>query len=254
MSTSTYVAASSLRRASIGSATTMSRACAHCAPSRPASKASPIFPPPTIVNRAVTPARLRLRQVRAGVAGGAAEAGFEVEVGAGRVAGGADVADDVALVDVLALVGGESRLVGVQRREAAAVVDDDHVAVAAHHAREYDRARLGRLDRRAVAACDVLALVHAAPPHAEARRQRAAARPDETEGRRRSGGTALGGRQKLLDVAFLVGNRFGLGRVFGDARVEGAAQSGLGAQLGGQVLELVAGVAAASAGHVSRLR
>ena len=53
-----------------------------------------------------------------------------MEVGAGRVAGVADVADDVALVDVLALAGGEARLVGVQGREAAAVVDDDDVAVA----------------------------------------------------------------------------------------------------------------------------
>src|SRR3954452_3831149 len=102
----------------------MSRAPAHCAPSRLASNASPIFPPPTITNRAVTPATLRLRQVGAGVAGGAAGAGFEGEVGTGRVAGGADIADDVALVDVLALVGGEAALVGVQRGEAAAVVDD----------------------------------------------------------------------------------------------------------------------------------
>ena len=51
MSTSTNVAASSLRRGSIGSTTMISSARAHWAPSKPASRASPIFPPPTMASR-----------------------------------------------------------------------------------------------------------------------------------------------------------------------------------------------------------
>src|SRR5437764_15107307 len=44
--------------------------------------------------------------VGAGVGGGAVDADFEVHVGAGAVAGGALVADDLALADVLALAHG----------------------------------------------------------------------------------------------------------------------------------------------------
>src|SRR4051812_32601361 len=175
MSTSTNVAASSLRRASMGSTTMSSSARAHCAPNNPARRASPIFPPPTMARRVLIGppsaaplstearsaywfarcARSLLRKIRDGIARRATEAGFEVEVGAGGVAGRADEPDDVALVDVLALADGHPRLVGVQRGEATTVVDDDDVAVAAHLPSEDDGAGLGRVDRRAVTAGDV---------------------------------------------------------------------------------------------------
>ena len=168
--------------------------------------------------------------------------------------GRAVVADDVALVDVLALAHRHAALVAVESREAAAVVDDDGVAVAAHHTCEHHGAGLGGMDRRAVAAGDVLALVHASPAHAEARRQGSAARPDQSGRRRRPGVATLGLGEQLLDVAFLAGGRLRFGGIVGDAGVERALQLGLHLQLPGQRLQLVARVLPARLGEVARLR
>src|SRR5581483_5586244 len=62
--------------------------------------------------------------VGARVHGGAVDADLEVHVGAGRVAGGALVPDDLTLADALALAHRHARLVGVAGDEAAAVVDE----------------------------------------------------------------------------------------------------------------------------------
>src|SRR5439155_12413137 len=55
---------------------------------------------------------------------------LEVEVVPGRVPGAAHEAEDVALVQLLALGGADPGLVAVESGDAVAVVDDDGVAVA----------------------------------------------------------------------------------------------------------------------------
>src|SRR5687768_11891542 len=92
--------------------------------------------------------------------------------------GAADVADDLALGD--GARGDRKRgLMGVTRREAAAVVDAGVVAVAAGRGRQRDRARLRGADRGTGGDGDVDALVHPAPAHAERRDDGAVDRPDE---------------------------------------------------------------------------
>src|SRR5205085_7784365 len=90
-----------------------------------------------------------LGQVRAGVAGFRVDPDLEVQVVAGRVARGAHEAQDVALVEDLALGAADAGLVAVERGHAVAVVEDDGVAVAAEPAGEDDLAGLGGVDRRA---------------------------------------------------------------------------------------------------------
>ena len=85
-----------------------------------------------------------------------------MEVVAVAVPGAADVADHLALGDLGAVTDRKTRLVAVGRCDAAAVVDDDQVAVAALPAGRDDRARRGRVDRRAVPDADVDARSRAA--------------------------------------------------------------------------------------------
>src|SRR6185436_16535796 len=53
---------------------------------------------------------------------------FVVEMGAGRAAGGADIADDVAPLDALLAHHRDARQMAVLRDDAEAVVERDHVA------------------------------------------------------------------------------------------------------------------------------
>ncbi len=135
-----------------------------------------------------------------------------MEVVAEAVAGTADVADHVALLDRPGS-DREARLMGVAGREPAAVIDAGVVAVAAALGLalgEGDRAVFGGTDRRPGRHGDVDALVGAAPAHPEAGDDRPVDGPDE------AGGPALDrpGRQRrdaarrgellldlLLDVA-----------------------------------------------------
>lgn len=64
------------------------------------------------------------------VSGRAVDADLEVEVGAGGVAGGADVANHLALAHARAAGDGEGAHVRIERHAAAAVVYHDVVAVA----------------------------------------------------------------------------------------------------------------------------
>src|SRR5947208_14115257 len=132
--------------------------------SRPATSASPIFPPPRTASGAVMAPRLREEAHR--VLGCSVDPRLEVQVRPGGVAGRTHVADDLALRYRLAVDGAEAALVGVRGREAAAVVDHDDVAVTVHPARVDHGPALGGADRRAGPGRDVDALVHAAPAHA----------------------------------------------------------------------------------------
>ena len=103
---------------------------------------------------------------------------FVVQVRAGGHAGAADVADDRALRDALALADiAEARHVAVEGGVAAAVVQDHRAAVAAVPADQLHAGIAGRLDGRAGGRGVVHALVHAGraqhrmPATAEARRQ-----------------------------------------------------------------------------------
>src|SRR5450759_201580 len=79
-----------------------------------------------------------------------------MEVGAGRVAGGTDVADHVARVHVLVLAHREAGLVAVERRHFTAVVDDDRVAVPALRSGDDDDPRPAGVDGRAVGGLQVV--------------------------------------------------------------------------------------------------
>src|SRR5436305_1340278 len=164
----------SRRRAATGSTTASWSASAHRASTSPRSSASPIFPPPTITSSTAR----NLWQAAARVAGRSAVAGLEVHVRAGGVAGLADVADQLALVDGLAVGRGEPAHVGVQRAHPAAVVDDDGVAVAALLTDEDHRAGLRRPDGGADVVGDVDARVEPAPAHAVLGGDAAVRRPD----------------------------------------------------------------------------
>src|SRR5690606_19477363 len=97
------------------------------------------------------------------VDGLAALVDFVVQVRAGRQAGGADIADDVALRDLHAApdAGLEALHVGVGGFVAVGVANLDVVAVAAVAAREHHRARACGHDGRAGGGGEVHALVHA---------------------------------------------------------------------------------------------
>src|SRR3954469_4690129 len=97
----------------------------------------------------------------------AVDSHLEVEVRPGGVAGGADVADYLALGDLLAAADGDARLVAVCRRDPAAVVDHREVAVALHPAAVDDDAGRGRMDGRSGRRAEVDALVDRAPAGAE---------------------------------------------------------------------------------------
>ena len=78
-----------------------------------------------------------------------------VQMRAGGVAGRADIADRLALGDLLAGGHCDGAHVAVERGDAVAMVDDDTIAVAGHGAGRDDRAAVGRNDGRAVARADV---------------------------------------------------------------------------------------------------
>src|SRR5262245_16683927 len=104
-----------------------------------------------------------------------------MQMRAGRKAGRADIADDVAGLHREAdlYADGEAAHMGVGRRLAAAMVDLDDIAVALAVAGEGYRAIEGRLDRRADRRTPVDALVNAhlmkngMHPRAEGRGQHA---------------------------------------------------------------------------------
>src|SRR5205085_1533037 len=124
-------------------------------------------------------------EIAEGIYGIAVDSHLEVEVGARAVACAADIADDVALGDLLAARDRDRALVAVGGCEIASVVDDDEVAVAGFPPAVDDRAGGGGMDRGPRARSDVDALVHASPAPAERARDRPADRPDQARGRGR---------------------------------------------------------------------
>src|SRR5690349_15588070 len=98
----------------------------------------------------------------------------------GREAGRADVADHLALVDVLAGRDGDARLVAVRRRDAAAVVDDHEVPEPVEPTGVDDRSGGRGADGRARTGGDVEPVVEAPPAGAEAARDRPGDRPHES--------------------------------------------------------------------------
>src|SRR5438093_13650532 len=80
---------------------------------------------------------------------------LEVEMRPEAVAGAADVPDRLPLRDRLPHARGDARLVGVRRREPAAVVDRYEVPVALHPARVHDPPGGCGVDRRARGGGDV---------------------------------------------------------------------------------------------------
>src|SRR5688500_3649498 len=78
-----------------------------------------------------TPNSHPLRQVPQRAAQAAVGADFEVEVGAGAVAGAADAAEELAPLDGVALADVEAAEVGVEGAGAVVVIDDGVDAVAA---------------------------------------------------------------------------------------------------------------------------
>ena len=90
-----------------------------------------------------------------GVDGGAVDADLKVAVGAGGVAGGAEIADRLARADAVPDRDGEAGHMAVERRIAVAVVDNDAVAVAAVVLGQDHRARGRGHDRAAVQAVAV---------------------------------------------------------------------------------------------------
>ena len=88
-----------------------------------------------------------------GLTGAAVDADFIVEVVAGRAAGRAHAADLLAAGDVIAGLNQHRRHVAVAGGDAAAVVEFDHVAVAAAVPAGAEHGAVGgRIDRRAVGA------------------------------------------------------------------------------------------------------
>src|SRR5215211_5858468 len=124
------------------------------------------------------PERPSLLQVTQWIYGRAADPHLEVDVRAEAVARAADVPDRLALRHGAA-ADREARLVGIGRRQPAAVVDDDQVAVAAHPAGVDDDAGRGRGDRSPIPDGDVDSLVHAAPAPPERAHDGSADRPDQ---------------------------------------------------------------------------
>ncbi len=96
------------------------------------------------------------------------------------VAGRADLGDLLPLLDELAHLDQELRVVGVHRIESPRVLQHDHLAVARQRSVGVDHpARLGRAHRRALRRADVDALVVLAVAHAERAHDLAAHRPAE---------------------------------------------------------------------------
>src|SRR6476620_5733319 len=75
---------------------------------------------------------------------------FEVEVRPEAVSGTAHVADYLSLRDGLPVRDSDAGLVCIARRDAAAVVDEDEIAVPVHPTGIDDLARCCGVDRRAV--------------------------------------------------------------------------------------------------------
>src|SRR5262249_62257769 len=83
-------------------------------------------------------------EIAHGIDGCGADAHLVVEVRAGGAARLSDGADDLALAHLAPDVGVDGGEVAVDGLQVEAVVDDHHVAVAAHPARGHDRAGAGR--------------------------------------------------------------------------------------------------------------
>jgi hypothetical protein len=134
------------------------------------------------------------------VYGDAVDADFEVQVGAGGVAGRADGADRLASLNVLVVAHEDLRAVSVQRRGLATVIHDDRIAIPAFPTREDDAAGRGGGDRRAHGRADVDPRVHLelarARVHAHAER-----RGDRSRcGPRERARATLGGFGRRLDA------------------------------------------------------
>src|ERR1051325_7693225 len=100
-----------------------------------------------------------------------------MQMWSGRASGRSNAADDLADLDLLADLNLDLRQVAVARRKSVAVVDLDHLAVAAAPAGGFHGAVGGGAHRVAGAAAEVETGVHRRPaeerigPHAEAGRQ-----------------------------------------------------------------------------------
>ena len=92
---------------------------------------------------------------------GAVDPNLKVQVRSGGPAGGADIADDVALGDALACGDGKAAHMGIERVVAVGVVDGDVVAVGRAVSRDGDGAAVGGQDLGARGAGDVYARVRA---------------------------------------------------------------------------------------------
>src|SRR5262249_49504184 len=107
----------------------------------------------------------------------AIDTGLVVQVRAGRAAGRADLADDLADLHVLTDLDQDRREVAVARREAVAVIDLDHATVATRPSGRRHRAVRGDAHRIAGRRAEIEAGVHGGPAeerigaHAKARRQ-----------------------------------------------------------------------------------
>src|SRR5579872_5570644 len=93
-------------------------------------------------------------QVLVGIDRSVVDTNFVVKVRAGGAAAGADVADGIAAMNLLAGGDGESGKMAVAGRDAVAVVEHDGLAVSAHEVGEGDNAVGGSDHRMAVAAAD----------------------------------------------------------------------------------------------------
>src|SRR5438132_7231288 len=134
---------------------------------------------------------------------------LEVEVRAEAMARTADVADHLALGDILAAGDGDLRLVGVRGGQAVVVVDRDEVAVPLHPTAVHDRTGGGGVNRSAGGGADVDPGVQAAPAHAERARDRSLHGPDQPRRGRRDVGRA--GRRRRRRRADLRRERVALG-------------------------------------------
>src|SRR5579872_3536276 len=83
-----------------------------------------------------------------GIDRGIVDADFVVDVRAGGASGDADVADDLAFIDVLASRHDEAGHVSRERLEAVSVIDHDSVAVSIFRLRGMNDAITSRMNRR----------------------------------------------------------------------------------------------------------
>ena len=130
-----------------------------------------------------------------------------MQVGAGRSAGGADIADHVAALDVLIADDAEARKMAVLGDDAEAVVERHHVAVGAVGACGRDGRVAGREDGLAVVGGDIEAgmkvplVREGIPAVAVTGREPAGHRPDR-RGRRREGVPPLDAVTDRVEAAF----------------------------------------------------